>query len=856
MNRSLFLLVPLSVASLGLASCKGDDDGKSSTPDPADPVPLTAGAPNAGMADAFIELPVGAPLGGYTERCECFGGNVIRQDDLDNRDSAYTLSFLPSAGVQTRPHAAALWLDNGDQSLLMVKSDAIYAYEGVVEVLEERMSNETGEDLYGRVTFSVNHSHAAPANFDKGMTWFLGGDRYNQEVFDRLVDQLVDISLDAYDTRQPAAIGIGQAKDWDPDDAVYRDRRPENDTTEFFDDVAVGAYKDPNLTVLRVDTAAGDPIGMFYAFGIHGTTLGGSNAMWSSEAPGHTEYALMSRFDHPMVVGVMQHGGGDASPAGVDREYARLESVGELAADAIYALWEDTPTSSDPFILETVTQAVPTAREDIRVTRGGTVDMYYAPFDPAVFPDEQIYGPDGEVLSPIDEFNTEFGGAFCGDETPLIPGYDVGSDTYPYSSCVDVGTISNVIAAFFDLPEAQLPLAESLRATTTASMWSGVTVRKPDGTVVQDDVLWGFFPGETTAVYTEAFRQRAEDSLGITTAIPIGYSQDHEGYLLITEDWLLGGYEPNINIWGPLQGEYILEHVLDMSGTLLLTNDVAEPMDPGGRYTNSVYNLEVLPPQPPEETPTAGTLVDTLPEYLWTPLDDVLTTALDVDDEVPRVQGIAQLVWEGGDPGVDTPVVVLERFDDALGDWVEATTAVGMPVTDALPDILLSHTPDPLYPWDVAQTHVWWAAWQAVPHSGDRTALPTGTYRLHVYGKTYAGGSDAWPWASDDYEVTSNEFAVIEAALDISVGDDTVSVALPAPSWGFRLVDLDGNSRGHNPVRSATLSWELADGSFVDEAAEASSVEGGWGVYSATVPVDAVALTVTDTNGNHGTVEF
>ena len=848
MSRSTFLL-----ASLSLAACKGDD-GKTAAPVPEDPIPLVAGSPTAGMADAFLDLPVGTPMGGYTERCECFGGNVIRQDDLDNRDSAYTLSFLPSAGIQTRPHAAALWLDNGDQAILMVKTDAIYAYEGIVEVLEERLSDATGEDLYGRVTLTVNHSHSAPANFDKGVTWFLGGDRFNQEVFDRLVDQLVDISLDAHATRQPAAIGIGQATDWDPQDRVYSDRRPENDDMEFFSDLPPGPYKDPYLTVLRVDSAAGDPIGLFYAFGIHGTTLSGSNAMWSSEAPGHTEYALMERFDQPMVVGVMQHGGGDASPSGVDRDYARLESVGELAADAIYALWEDTPTSSDPFVLETVTQAVPTARDDIRVTRGGSVDWYYAPYDPTMTPDEAIYGPDGEVLSPIDEFNTEFGGAFCGDETPLIPGYNVGSDSYPYSSCVDVGTIGNVIATFFDLGEVELPLAESLRATTTASMWSGVTVRKPDGSVVQDDVLWGFFPGETTAIYTEAFRQRAESQLGITTAIPIGYAQDHEGYLMITEDWLAGGYEPNINIWGPLQGEYILEHVLDMAGTLLLTSDVAEPMDPGGDFGNTVYDLEILPPRPPEQTPTAGTLVERLPEYLWTPLMDDLPVALDADDEVARVQGVVQLVWEGGDPGVDTPVVVLERLDEDSGDWKEVTGATGIPVTDALPDILLAHTPDPLYPWDTAQTHVWWASWQAAAHGPDRAGLATGTYRLHVYGKTYAGGGVEWPWPSDPYELTSSEFSVTEATLDVSVATDSVSVSLPAPSWGYRLIDVDGSSRGANPVSSATFSWELSDGSVMEEALEADTTDGGWSEYAVTPPADAVNLTVTDTHGNTASV--
>ncbi|HCH61908.1 MAG TPA: hypothetical protein DFR83_03825, partial [Deltaproteobacteria bacterium] len=144
--------------------------------------------------------------------------------------------------------------------------------------------------------------------------------------------------------------------------------------------------------------------------------------------------------------------------------YARLESIGELAADTIHALWEATPTSSAPLTLETVTHGIPTARDDIRVRRAGTVDWRYKAFDPEYVPDEQIYGPDGEILSPLDEFNAEFGGAFCGDDTPLIPGVDIGSDTFPYSSCVDVGTIGLIIANFFDLPEIELPLAESLRA--------------------------------------------------------------------------------------------------------------------------------------------------------------------------------------------------------------------------------------------------------------------------------------------------------------------------------------------------------------------------------------------------------
>ena len=61
-------------------------------------------------------------------------------------------------------------------------------------------------------------------------------------------------------------------------------------------------------------------------------------------------------------------------------------------------------------------------------------------------------------------------------------------------------------------------------------------------------------------MYAEQFRRRSKAELGFENAITVGYAQDHEGYLMIPEDWLVGGYEANINIWGPLQGEHIMEH--------------------------------------------------------------------------------------------------------------------------------------------------------------------------------------------------------------------------------------------------------------------------------------------------------
>ncbi|MBI3784520.1 MAG: hypothetical protein HY270_14085, partial [Deltaproteobacteria bacterium] len=209
----LFLVLPFL-----LVACGDDGEGNSAN--------VVAG-PRAGMAEGYADFPVGTPLGGYTARCRCFGNH----GKTDGRRTAYNDSFNPSVGVQTQPKIVVLWLETGGQDLVLVKTDAIYTFEGMVDILEQRLSAATGRDLAGKVIIASSHSHSAPANFDQGLTWYLGGDKFNREVFERVVKSMTGVALDAWHKREAAAIGIGQLKNWDPNDRVYHDRRGENDQT-------------------------------------------------------------------------------------------------------------------------------------------------------------------------------------------------------------------------------------------------------------------------------------------------------------------------------------------------------------------------------------------------------------------------------------------------------------------------------------------------------------------------------------------------------------------------------------------------------------------------------------------------
>lgn len=839
---------------LSLWGCQVRDDWAP----PPEPPPIVAGAPKVGAAEGFLRLPIGTPLGGYTPRCTCLGG--IAKKDV--RTSPYAVAFSPSTGVQTYPGIDVIWIENGDDHLVLTKTDQIYSYDGLVEALEVAIGAATGLDLDGKVVHTTNHSHAAFATHSDQIEFYLGGDKYNEENFRREVQQITDIAVQAFESRVEAKIGLGWARDWDPNDTIYRDRRGVNDDLEVWPDAAPGMGKDPHLAVWRFDTLEDEPIAMLVNFGMHGIVADATSNIVSSDAGGHLEHGLEESFDEPVVVMFTQGSGGDASPAGRQDDYARMETLGELGAPLIRALYDQIPTSADPIRMETASRAIPKHPSQIRVTRGGTVDWTYTPYDPNAVPDGIVYGPDGAIESPIDEFNVAYGGVFCGTGDLDFPVGRIGTEAYPYSNCMDVELISRLLLVFFDIAEEDLslPLPETLKANTTASRLGPLPTLYPDGTTRAEDLLIGFFPGESTAMYTEQWRRRVEAELGYVQPLMISYAQDHEGYLLIPEDWLLGEYEADIGVWGPLEGEHVLEGVLSYADELLST-DVREDPDPHGYFAPTAYPSRDLPTAAPDLTPTAGTRLTVPPAYLWIPEGQVLD--LSVPAQVPRVQGLVQIAWEGGDPGVDNPEVTVERLEG--GQWVPLRSHTGRLISEAQPDILLSWTPDPLRaedfngngqldPEEEKQTHYWWAGWQAVTHDHDRASLPLGTYRLRVNGLSYGGGNPTWPWDGVPYALTSPEFEVVPAQITVTLGEGGVFASLRAPSDGFRMVHVDGSHLGDNPVLGpvAVTVTTVAGTEDVTIVPEPSG-QRSWLPLDLT---DVVEITVTDAHGNVGALEL
>lgn len=877
-----FRRVGMTLTGALLASCA--PDAPEMAPEPSGSAqyasaPITAPAIaatglHAGAAEASADLPIGVPLAAYTSRLH------YSMLGVDRRTSAYTTEFSPSAGSQSRIPIKVIWLQNNGQNVVFVKVDIGYAFDGVLFQMEDDISAATGIDVHDKVIFSTSHSHSSYGCFSHDPALYLGSDQFNTEIFTRLSSQIADVAQAALAGLAPASIGVGFDPEFDPVnvDKIFRDRRGENDDLVGVDGEILGRHKDPRLTLVRIDKSNGTtdtsddtPLALIHSFGMHGTIMGGDNMLTSVESTGHVDLKVQERFNRPVVVMHLQGAAGDQSPAGIQDNFARMESLGEIAAPKIISLHTATRTRTGDVSLELLTRSIHQNRDEMRIRRQGTTDYYYTPYTDRYKGDDIVYDANGKVISPIDEFNTEFGAALCtDDESMKYVGklFGWGSNVAPYYTCGNVDEIINLmdLPIFnFDLGWVDMPMLSSQSTVISALQLKDVPITSTDGTNTQDSVVFGIFPGEPVSLYSDVFRDEVGKVHGYKYVVTIGYSQDHEGYLLTLEDWLAGGYEPEINVWGPIQGEYVLEQVVDLVGQFGINN----PNIPSSSKPDTQYEYFPLEPAEPDYVTDAGTVPNRVPSYLYT-WDGVMPLTVQPELQVPRVTGLATFVWKGGDSIIDNPSITLER-ETSTGAWQTVVHPSGRPWSEAGYQILLTYTPDPL-DHTQQQTHYWMASFQTVtdePSLDYSAGMALGRYRFRVVGKTVAQDPGTFPWNTDAYVLYSNPFEVVaQTGLTVSAtyasGKVSISAAYPANERGFRLISMNAdNERSTNPLNkgnrssvqasvaiydsSNVLQWQAQNVTFTTQQGASLAT-----VTPATLPAGTYSLVVTDVFGNLG----
>jgi len=745
---------------------------------------VTAGPITVGTAERPLGLPVGSALGGNTSRAnvELLGAQGL----VDEREVPLPGSFTPSVGIETIPMVKAIAITAGDETVIILRTDTIFGDDSITAEVTERL----GPEYAGKVLWTSSHTHTGPAQYTGDLKLQVGGGPTSATLRGLLIEAMVTTAEAAIAAREPARIGIATDENFDLEDRVSYDRRPEND------DLFGGEErKDQRLLVIRIDRMDGSPMAILPLFGVHSAILDDDVSVFSTDASGAFERQIEEMFDETVMVVHLQGAGGDvlgASDTHVELpegspiwDFARNEECARWATPQIMAAWERAGEAMrDSLEMEMVTRVVPLGPDwETFTVRDGA--LAYSPWDGRRMPDRMVFGAGGTVLSPIDEFNAPAGAALCGGtDPPIIPRSDLPGTAglTGYGSCARLELATNLLGPLLDFEFGDHPLCPATR--TTVGAWR------------LGDYLFGLVPGEPVVLFRDTLAARSPYPTERTFVI--GYALGHEGYLMTAEDWLRGGFEPSINTWGPLEGDYVLERIDELFD--LATSAEREDASEGG-VGHAIPYLPYDRAEAPDPAPMAGTVPAELPSEVYF-RNRVRPAGSQPDATIPRVTGVARFAWIGEDPMAGSPRVTLEREVDGIFEPVRRRS--GRPVVDL--DMILLWTPLPLIDRGPPRTHYWTVEWQAVapigapglPELEDRVGLPLGRYRFHVEG---AG-----------YTVDSDPFEVVAGPIELVATRSGADISLRAryqPREGWRLLAMEGLSNRDVAVVAGPLSVEV-----------------------------------------------
>lgn len=599
---ALSLLVVASAAALPLA-------GADAAPAPA--APLRAGV---GVGD--ITPPVGTPQFAYTAREAAASGVApfVSQADFDT--NLYAKTFIKTVGVHTRVRSRALVLESGGRKVAMVALDlGGFPYDLHQEVARRIAATGIGRD---QLLMSATHSHGSV-----GPIWppgspgyaVLGGDAFDPRVYNLVAAGIAASIFQANGSLTNATAGVASVDTFDATN---------NRATEAFAlnaDITNAADKRQNLsptaTVLRVDTTAGKPLGIWSNFSIHGTSFGDRMLHFTGDNMAVSERlveegirlragALLRPDD--VVVNAQSNGPeGDISPRGdsprvgdvpgavptgiesIDYSsgsYAGAEQAGKRVARALLAAWELAGSA---------------LRRDIaidsRFTQLSLVDPNFT----------EPVGPD-PVLG--------CGGVVCPDGTSTLPldppgqGAKLGlarGPLNPINAPMQVLRIGDLVVT-----TAPFEITKQMGQRITDAVRAAVTPTLPGDHVVLAGLANGYLSYTSTP-------------------------EEYEAY----------AYEGSFTLWGRQQGPFLQRSLVSLAQALA----AGGPAPAGVEPPTTAFTSPNTPPVAPE-----GGLIGAV---------RVQPVA------VQRFQQ-ARTTWVGGDPAADLPVVRVQRLDGA--EWVTHTT--------------------------------------------------------------------------------------------------------------------------------------------------------------------------------------
>lgn len=218
---------------------------------------------------------------------------------LDTAMMGYGARRGTATGRHDPLYGRALFLAGGareDGALLLVEIDVCLIAVAQARELRERIRSRTGL-VPRQIVIACTHTHSGP---ETGLLSVLGGRSTPAEVA-ALFDRVVDAAVAAFESAQPARLGIDAAPV-----GIGRNRRVENGPVE------------PDARVVRIDRPDGSPLAVLYIHGCHPTSLGHDNLCFSADWPGQASATIEEALPGALAIFALgAHGDVDPRTRGI-----------------------------------------------------------------------------------------------------------------------------------------------------------------------------------------------------------------------------------------------------------------------------------------------------------------------------------------------------------------------------------------------------------------------------------------------------------------------------------------------------------------------------------------------------------
>lgn len=695
----------------------------------------------AGAAGADITPPVTTPMWGYTARTglpllgsgldpasdladggtKLASGDVsgaeasvrvatneqIVHDKLNSDPDRYDKTFVSNHGIHLRLFANAFVLQDPNGAKVAVVQVDLGGLPGEVHqaVADKLAADGVGVDR-DRLLISATHTHQGPGGIFQYQGYaLLGGDEFDPRVFYAVVTGIANAVERANARLQPATLAWGQI----PTTDANRNRRvsnqwcmnPENKCVEVAGKRLPTAESppanDPVLTMIRLDTTEGLPIGVITNFAAHGTIGGDDNLLFSGDNQGWAtrlvaaaiaeEYGQALPDGWEIVDALVNGAQGDMSPiggtngydyGGTQREYAQMEDAGLRQMRPAIELWRSLDNGRTDITLD--------ARFEFLCFCGQAVDHPY----------------DGAAIDKTDPM---------WDHIAAYASLGYGGVTGPDGSSIPVA----------------MPAQGHKQPTLIGSQTNPSIVRLQVMRIA--DLLLASIPGEPTITTGRRIMQRLRELPGheglYKDVIIAGLADDYDSYFATPEEYTAYQYEGGFTLFGP-QSQPLLSDEL----ATLTTRMIARQSMPDCSVTANDPAFCALHPEHPNtsalQSPPSPVNVDPTPKIVGQP-----------QRNVARFE-VAEFSWTGGSPSAEW------RLDQ---DRVRIQQLTGTGWTTVAGD---AHDAWTVLRYDkVNGAHQWTAQWDLT-----RDIAP-GTYRFHILG---AFGTA--PGTRTPYTIDSIAFAV------------------------------------------------------------------------------------------------